>query len=229
MEYSILADNIARISERIETRTQRCGREPGSVGLLAVSKKVSSERILQAYECGISKFGENYIQEAISKQSDPALAELPIEWNFIGHLQSNKVREAAGRFERIQSVDSTSLATEIGKRSAQNGLQAQILIEFKLDRAETKFGFDLERAEEVIDEIGSISGIALCGLMGMAPYSTDPEAARPHFRRLKQIFDRLPDENRKTLSMGMTGDFETAIEEGTTQVRIGTAIFGSRT
>ena len=228
MDLSSIADNIARIQERISKSAERCGRKSEEIHLLAVSKNVSVERILEARNAGIVSFGENYVQEAVSKQQNPVFETLPVDWRFIGHLQSNKVRDVAGSFSLIQSVDSLSLANALGKKSISLGIVSKILLEVKLDLSDSKFGFLPDEVEDTAYKIDEIPGIQLCGYMGMAPFSSNPEDARPHFRRLRQLFDRLPATDRVALSMGMTGDFETAIEEGTTEVRIGTAIFGRR-
>jgi pyridoxal phosphate enzyme (YggS family) len=223
-----IADNIGRIRDRMAQAAKRAGRSADTITLLAVTKTVEPKRILEAYAAGICEFGENYLQEAVAKQNDDLLKRLDVRWHFIGHLQSNKVKEVAGRFALIQSVDSLSLAREIGRRAQRSGQTSEILLEVKLDSSEAKFGFRPEDALDAAAQAQNIPGIQLSGFMGMAPFSPDPENARPYFRRLRTLFERLPPEVCKTLSMGMTGDFEVAIEEGATLIRIGTAIFGTR-
>lgn len=223
-----ISDNIRNVQDRIAKAASRSGRLPEAVALLAVSKRVSSDRILEAVRSGVGMFGENYIQEALGKIQDPLLADVPLDWRFIGHLQSNKVKDAIGRFALIQSVDSLSLAKAIGKRAASIGATVDILFEIKLDNADTKFGIDPCETAETVAQASEIPGIRVRGLMGMPPYAPEPESSRPFFRALKLLFDALPIANQQTLSMGMSGDFEIAIEEGSTQVRIGTALFGSR-
>lgn len=223
-----IAENIHRVQDRIARAAVRSGIRPEEVALLAVTKRVPPNRILEAVEAGVTTFGENYIQEALGKLGSPLLKERALAWDFIGHLQKNKVKEAAGNFELIQSVDSLPLALAIGKRAITLGIAAGILLEIKLDNSETKFGVEPGETADLAAQVMEIPGIQLCGLMGMPPYTTDSEAARPYFRTLRQLFDNLPVANRRVLSMGMSGDFETAIEEGSTQVRIGTAIFGQR-
>jgi hypothetical protein len=181
-----------------------------------------------AYRAGVQDFGENYVQEALTKVGDPELSDPALRWHFIGHLQRNKVREIIGRFALIHSVDSLALATEIGRRAEQIGAKAALLLEVKLDQATTKFGILPEQTLATAQAVLDIPGVRLCGLMGMAPFGSNPEAARPAFRTLRTLFDQLPPEAHQVLSMGMSSDFEVAIEEGATMVRIGTALFGNR-
>ena len=223
-----IADNIARIRERIARALNRSGREDTEVTLLAVTKTVDINSVVEAYKAGIRDFCENYIQEARGKQDGELMKRDSIRWHFIGHLQTNKVKEAIGKFVLIHSVDSLSLAREIGRRAERLGKTADILLEVKMDAVDTKFGFMPAEALDAVMQIREISGIQLNGLMGMAPFSSEPENARPYFRQLNTIFEQIPPESRKILSMGMTGDFEVAIEEGATLVRIGTALFGGR-
>lgn len=206
----------------------RSGRASDTVVLVAVTKTVDVERILAACDAGIRDFGENYIQESLLKIDDTALKLRELNWHFIGHLQSNKAKEAVGRFKLIQSVDSNSLAIELSRQALRTGQPIDILMEVKLDPSTTKFGVDANQAIELAEHISDIPGVKLKGLMGMAPFSANPEDARPYFRDLYQLFIQLPQSQRMTLSMGMSGDFETAIEEGATLVRIGTALFGNR-
>jgi pyridoxal phosphate enzyme (YggS family) len=228
MAEAQIALNIARVRERIAQAASRSGREADSITLLAVTKTIAPERIIEAYAEGLRNFGENYVQEALAKMDVPLMKRQDMRWHFIGHLQRNKVRDVVGRFTLIQSVDSLALAQEIGKRSQQIGSVADLLLEVKLDPAAAKFGIAPAAVLDTADAVRQIAGIRLCGLMGMAPFASDPEAARPSFRQLYLLFRQLPVEAQQTLSMGMTGDFEIAIEEGTTLVRIGTAIFGPR-
>lgn len=223
-----IAQNIACVRERIARAAQRARRSPDSVTLVAVTKTVAQERIAEAYAAGVRDFGESYVQEALPKLNAP-IGGSEARWHFIGHLQSNKAREVVGRFVLIQSVDSLSLAKELGRRALQAGQTADILLEVKLDPRDTKFGFTPESVLEIADETEEIPGVRLRGLMGIAPYAVGVEETRSCFRRLSGLFQQLPPESRQTLSMGMSGDFEIAIEEGATLVRIGTAIFGPRT
>ncbi len=228
MATNEIGRNIAEVRSRIVRACERSRKSPDSVKLIAVSKKVTSDRIMSAAESGIKDFGESYVQEACVKISQPPLSEIKLNWHFIGHLQRNKVREVVGRFDTIHSVDSLALADEISRRSISQNLKTQILLEIRLDMAVPKFGFLPDELQEVVVKVNMMPGITLRGLMGMPPFSDSSEDSRPHFRRLKSLFDLLPDINRFVLSMGMSGDFEVAIEEGATQVRVGTAIFGHR-
>jgi pyridoxal phosphate enzyme (YggS family) len=223
-----IARNIAQVRERVAQAASRSGRDANSITLLAVTKTIAPERIVQAYHESLRDFGENYVQEALSKIEVPSMKRQDMRWHFIGHLQRNKVKAVLGRFALIQSVDSLALAQEIGKQAQKIGMVADILLEVKLDPAAAKFGIAPEETVEVAAQVQRIEGIRLGGLMGLAPFASDPEAARPSFRQLHTLFRQLPDAAQQTLSMGMTGDFEVAIEEGATMVRIGAAIFGRR-
>ena len=230
-----IAGNINAVRQRLQTACLRVGRDPTTVTLIAVTKTQPADRIVQAYQAGIRHFGENYVQEALHKVGQPPLDWPDAHWHFIGHLQSNKARDLlpkeGARFALIQSVDSLPLAHEIARRAGRNGQVAAILLEVKLDPGPTKFGFAPEAVLETAAQLQSLEGLeglVLHGLMGMAPFSSDPEEARPYFHRLKNLYLQLPKAAQRVLSMGMTGDFEVAVEEGATHVRIGTAIFGPR-
>ena len=196
--------------------------------LTAVTKTQPSASIVEAYQAGVRDFGENYVQEALGKRHNPDLDWKDTTWHFIGHLQSNKAREVVGRFDLIESIDSVTLAREIGRRAQAKGQAAPILLEVKLDPIPAKFGILPDQVLEAAAEIRQIAGLELRGLMGMAPFGLDAEQVRPYFQQLHTLYAALPPECQQVLSMGMTGDFETAIEEGATHVRIGTAIFGQR-
>jgi len=225
VHMSQIRDNIDRVRERIASAAKRSGRNPEQITLIAVTKTIAVARMREAADAGVTEFGENYYQEIKEKLADFSGS---IHWHFIGHLQSNKARYLVGRVSIIHSVDSVHLAEEIARRASSAGLVQPILLEVKLDPAETKYGISLDRCLETADTISRLKGIDLQGLMGMAPYGSAPELARPYFQSLRGQFDSLPPAQRRVLSMGMTADFETAIEEGATHVRIGTAIFGSR-
>ena len=231
--------NIAAVQQRIATACERVGRNPDTVTLIAVSKTQPPELMVAAYQAGIRHFGENYVQEALSKVGRPPLDWQDVHWHFIGHLQRNKARDIfpAGndaRFTLIQSVDSVdslALAEELDRRAVRSGKKLPVLLEVKLDPAPAKFGFAPETLLAEVARVQALEGLQRQGLMGMAPFATDPEASRPFFRQLHGLFIQLGDlvgSQIQSLSMGMTGDFETAIEEGATHVRIGTAIFGPR-
>jgi pyridoxal phosphate enzyme (YggS family) len=228
MAETEIAENIERIKARIAQAAARAGREADEVTLIAVSKTIPALRVAEAVEAGMRRFGESYVQEAVAKVTDPLLQRSDMEWHFIGHLQSNKARDVVRHFDLIHSVDSLALAREIGRRAQQEGRTMPILLEVKLDPAPAKFGFAPDQVLDEAAQTAEIPGVELRGLMGMAPFTDRPEETRPAFKRLRALFDRLPAHARYTLSMGMTGDFEVAIEEGATHVRIGTAIFGKR-
>ena len=228
MDEQDLALNVAAVRRRIAQACERSGRAPSEVTLVAVTKTVETERIRAAYEAGVRDFGENYVQEALTKVGALDLPESAVRLHFIGHLQRNKVRYIVGRFALIHSVDSLALAVEIGRRTEMQGQTADILLEVKLDPTAAKFGLPPEQTLTTAQAVTDIPGVRLCGLMGMAPFGIDPEITRPAFRTLRTLFDQLPAEARQVLSMGMSSDFEVAIEEGATMIRIGTALFGKR-
>jgi pyridoxal phosphate enzyme (YggS family) len=223
-----IADKVAGIRRRIRAAASRAGRNPDEVTLLAVTKTVEPSRIAEAYGAGVRDFGENYVQEAVNKRLDNRIEHPDIRWHFIGHVQSNKVKDVIDRFTVIQSVDSIALAREIGRRATGTHRAVEILLQVKLDSIPTKFGIAAAEILPMAEMLVDIPGIAVAGLMGMAPFAEEPEQSRSYFRALRELFERLPPASRQILSMGMTGDFDVAVEEGATLVRIGTAIFGSR-
>ena len=230
MAGSEIAENLEHIRERMERAAGKSGREPADVTLVAVSKTVGVDAMRRAIAAGVTVFGESYLQEARTKI--PQITG-PVRWDFIGHLQRNKVRHAVGLFEMIHSVDSLPLAQEINLAAGKQGKKVRILVEINVSGETTKSGIDPEGAGSLIQDLILLPHLSVEGLMTMAPYSDDPEDARPCFRALKQLQDALherhgPALNLKELSMGMSSDFEVAIEEGATLVRIGTAIFGER-
>lgn len=223
-----IESNLAQIRARIAAACERAGRETSSVALMGVSKNHPPEAVAEAARLGLRLFGENRIQEA--KAKIPACPE-GLEWQFIGHLQSNKVRDAVALFRTIQGVDSTAIAGEIDRHAAKRSLRMPVLLEVNVAGEASKFGWDPKRLLEALPELGSLAHLEIRGLMTIAPYSDDPEAARPFFRRLRELRDRcaaLLGVPLPTLSMGMSGDMEVAIEEGATVVRIGTDLFGAR-
>lgn len=239
-----IRDNIARVHERIRDACRRAGRRPEEVRLVAASKTVPPDRIREAYEAGLTDFGENRVQEAKSKSS--ALADLPITWHLIGHLQTNKARAAREIFQWVHSVDSERLAEKLASaESSEPGQTLQpgrpvplkVLIEVNLGGEESKSGVSEDGALELASAIARIArpdSLELRGLMLVPPYFEEAERARPFFSRLRELAKlinsvRLPEISIGELSMGMSHDFEVAIEEGATLVRVGTAIFGSRT
>lgn len=216
-----IADNLALVRERIALAAVRSGRRPEEITLVAATKTQSVEKVAEAIAAGAVDIGENYVQEAAEKRSVTRGGR----WHMLGHLQTNKAKIAVTVFDLIQSVDSVKLMRAIGTQARAVGQTQQVLLQVHLGDEGTKFGFLPEEVKYAIDEIVSLPGITMQGLMGIAPFGED---SRPYFQQLRHLFDELPPGNRQILSMGMSGDFETAIEEGTTLIRIGTAIFGQR-
>lgn len=217
---SRIAEGLARVEERIEQAARRAGRRREEITLIAVSKVMPAEAIREAYRAGLRHFGENYVQEFQSKRGE--LGDLPgAVFHMIGHLQSNKARQGAELFDVIQTVDTPRLA----RRLCEAGKPLQVLIEVKLSPEETKTGVAEADAPALIETVRGLGSLDLRGLMVMPPWPEKPEDSRPYFRRLRELATAhgLPE-----LSMGMSGDFEVAIEEGATMIRIGTAIFGPR-
>ncbi len=195
------------------------------IALVAVTKTIPVHYMREAFDAGVRDFGENYYQEVRDKI--PKFGT-DVHWHFIGHLQTNKAKYVAGHFALVHSIDSRELAIELGRRALTAGNRQPVLVEVKLDESATKFGVSPDAALDFAGEVAGISGIELRGLMGMASFTASQSVIRVQLAQLKGLFDRLPAEYRHTLSMGMSGDFETAIEEGSNMVRIGTAIFGAR-
>ena len=216
----MIAQRLARVEQRIEEAVRRSGRHRDEITLIGVSKVMPAEAIREAYQAGLRHFGENYVQEFASKRK--LLGDIPgAVFHMIGHLQSNKARQAAELFDVIQTVDSERLA----RRLHEAGRPLKILIEVKLSPEETKTGAAEEDLPQIIETVRGLERLDLRGLMVMPPWPKNPEDSRPYFRRLRGLADLhgLPE-----LSMGMSGDFEVAIEEGATMIRVGTAIFGPR-
>lgn len=226
-----MKENLDRINKRIADAAIACGRQPDTVRLVAVSKTMPVERVAEAIDAGALILGENYIQETREKFN--ALYDRPVQWHFIGHLQSNKSKYAVRMFDLIHSVDSIKLAKTLDREAAKNDKVQDILVQVNISREATKSGIEEDETVDLVSQIARLENIRVKGLMTMPPFFDQPEAARPFFRRLAQLRDRIADKNipgveMDELSMGMTGDFEVAIEEGATLVRIGTAIFGAR-
>ena len=219
---SDIAENLSRVKERIAQAAVRAGRSAESIKLVAVTKTVDAQRIREAIAAGVTDIGENYVQEAEAKWRE---IDDAANWHFIGHLQRNKARAAVKFFSLIQSVDSMDLAEEIGRRAAKLEKTQDVLVEVRISEEATKFGVEQEEAVGFVGKIAEVEGLRVLGLMGMAPFLPDPEDSRPYFATLRKIWDKLPEEQRLYLSMGMTADFQVAIEEGATQVRIGSALF----
>jgi len=228
----MISDNINTIREKVSRACARAGRSPSDVTLIAVAKTFPSSAVQGAVDAGVADIGENYVQELLAKRRD--LAGAAIRWHFIGHLQSNKVKDIAPWIEMIHAVDSASLAIEIDRRAAKAGRVIECLIEVNTTGEETKFGAAPARVAALVRSLGSCDNISLAGLMTIGPFLPDPEGSRPMFRRLRELKEEIgslaqSNVTMRHLSMGMTGDFEVAIDEGATLIRIGTAIFGPRT
>jgi PLP dependent protein len=226
-----IQDNVARMEDRIERACCSAGRRRDQVKLIAVSKTFPPERIREAYDAGLRDFGENRVQEAEAKIS--LLSNLDISWHLIGHLQSNKARLARELFHWVHSVDSARLAHKLNQAVPESGDRLPVLLQVNLAHEETKFGVSAEAAVGLAKEMGELPTIELRGLMLIPPFCEDPQDARPFFRRLRQLANQidslaLRNVTMRELSMGMSHDFEVAIEEGATMVRVGTAIFGQR-
>ncbi len=229
-----LSKNIAHVRERIDSAARRAGREPQGVTLMAITKTVSPDRIREAYDAGIRVFGENRVQEFAAKRG--ALGDLlDADWHMVGHLQSNKAHAAAELFHAIDSVDSVRLLQRLNSAAKALGKTLPVLIEINIGGEAAKSGTAPESGEleEMLNFAGQCGSIAIRGLMAVPPYDDDPEKSRPYFRQMAVLFERIAARqfagvSMQTLSMGMSHDFEVAIEEGSTCVRVGTAIFGER-
>ena len=213
--------------ERIEKAARKVGRDPNEIKLVAVSKTVEAARIKEAIEAGVKILGENYVQEAQKKIEEVGR---PVSWHFIGHLQSNKVKYAIRLFDMVHSLDSIPLAEELNRRAEQADRVIRVMIEVNLSKEATKFGTDEEVVVNLAKRIQNLKHLFLEGLMTMPPYFDSPEMSRPYYIALRALKERMVKEGvpMKELSMGMSNDFEIAIEEGATYVRVGTAIFGPR-
>jgi pyridoxal phosphate enzyme (YggS family) len=223
-----LADNLEIIRQRIKAACDRSDREPNSVTLLAVTKTQPPETVKAAAGLGLVLFGENKVQEAKAKIP---LCPGKARWHLIGHLQSNKCRDAVELFQMIHSVDSLALAQELNKRCEAAAKTMPVLLEVNVAAEASKFGYKPERLLAELRAVSELPRLEICGLMTVPPWSPDAEKARPHFvrlRKLKHECEQSLGAPLPHLSMGMSGDFETAIEEGATIIRIGTALFGAR-
>lgn len=225
-----IATNLRTIQQRIDHACQRSGRDPQLVSLIAVSKKKPADLVIQAATAGQPLFGESYVQEFVDKHQQ---ISTPVRWHFIGALQSNKVKYLRGTTELIHSVDRYSLAKEINKQWAAIEQTANILIQINVGAEQSKAGATPDNAEELVRRIATLPNVRIQGLMALPPYHDDLEQVRPWFRQLRQLAQQIDDLHipnvcMETLSMGMSHDFEVAIEEGATLIRVGTAIFGER-
>ncbi len=227
-----ISEKYSEIEQRKNDAALRCGRDPEEITLMAVTKKHTVAEINEAIDAGATDIGENRVQELLEKYDDVK----PVRWHLIGHLQTNKVKNIIDKVVMIHSVDSLHLAQEISKRAAAAGLVMDILIEINSAMEETKSGISADDLRALVDSIVSeCANVRVCGLMCIPPMASVPEEARPYFREAKALFDEMktwsyPEERfaPSVLSMGMSGDFEVAVEEGSTIVRVGSSIFGAR-
>lgn len=221
---------LENVKDRINKAAFKCGRDPESIHLVAVSKTISANRVREAIMAGVTTLGENYVQEARNKFN--ILGTFPVSWHFIGHLQSNKAKYAVRLFDLIHSVDTLKLAHELNKQANKVNKVQDILIQINISKEPSKSGSDIQNSANLIKDILLLENLSVKGLMAMPPFFNNPEKARPYFTALRVLRDQIqkvfPGIVLNELSMGMTGDFEVAIEEGATLVRIGTAIFGER-
>ncbi len=223
-------ERYAVLLERVARACARAGRRPEEVKILGAAKKQSPEKIREAFEAGLRLVGENYVQEAQKKRE--ALADLPLTWHLIGPLQTNKARHAVKIFDLVETVDRPAIAHELEKRAGKLGRVLPVFIEVNVGGEETKAGVAPEDLPALAEEVLSAKNLRLQGLMTIPPYREDPEEVRPFFARLRELLEdlkgRFPEAPLAELSMGMSHDFEIAIEEGATIVRVGTALFGPR-
>jgi len=227
----MVAENLGNIRSKIRSVCLRTGRDPEEIGLIAVTKSIDSGKILEAYEAGQRDFGENYVQEFRQKQEIITAGD--IRWHFIGHLQTNKVKSLIDTVSLIHSVDSFHLTEEIERQASKRNRHVDALIEVHTTDEGTKSGVSPEGVLPLVEQISALQHVHITGLMTIGPFLPDPETARPCFRRLRQLKEDIEQRqiagvHIRHLSMGMTNDFEIAIEEGATLLRIGTAIFGHR-
>ncbi|MFQ5772290.1 MAG: YggS family pyridoxal phosphate-dependent enzyme [bacterium] len=228
---SDINQRLENINERIRKVAEACNRNAETIRLVAVSKTFSADIVREAIDAGVTILGENYLQEAREKFN--ALAQYPVSWHFVGHLQTNKAQYAVRLFDLIHSVDSLKLARELDKQAKKIEKIQQVLIQVNISQEDTKSGVSAENAPDLISEISQLDNLSVKGLMTMPPFFYQPEKVRPFFSALRALRDQIKDKaisniTMEELSMGMTGDFEVGIEEGATLVRIGTAIFGER-
>lgn len=226
----MIKENLAEVEKRIQAACDRAGRNRKEVTLIAVSKTKPVSMLEEAYEAGTREFGENKVQEMMDKYE---VMPEDIHWHMIGHLQRNKVKYLMGKSYLIHSVDSLRLAEEISSQSVKHDVTTDILIEVNIAGEESKFGTSRDEAIQLVTDAAKLPNIHICGLMTIAPFVDDPEDNRIYFKQIKELSvdieeKKIDNVDMRILSMGMTGDYEVAIEEGATMVRVGTGIFGER-
>ncbi|MDO9534550.1 MAG: YggS family pyridoxal phosphate-dependent enzyme [Bacillota bacterium] len=221
----MLNKNLVSVKERLKRAASKRGVSAEEITMVAVSKTVPVEVINEAWKLGVASFGENRVQDAV-----PKIGSLPeeINWHFIGHLQTNKVKQVLPLFKLIHSLDSVKLARVIQKEGENNSLSVNVLLQVNIALEESKYGFRQEEVRDALEEIASYKNLRVLGLMGIAPFLPDPEEVRPYFRQLHRLFKEIsiPGVEMKYLSMGMSNDFEIAVEEGANMVRLGSVLFG---
>jgi PLP dependent protein len=230
-DIPLIANNLASVMQHIDEAAQKAGRSPDSIRLISVSKQVSSGKIIEAYQAGSKCFGENKVQEAVSKINE--INAQDISWHFIGHLQKNKIKYLDSRFELIHSIDSLSLAEKISTYCEGQNQRQAVLLQVNVSGEEAKFGMTPTELEDQLSSFGQLKGIQVQGLMTIPPQNSEAENSRQYFSALRVLRDKFQAMNiegveLKELSMGMTNDYLIAVEEGATLVRVGTAIFGQR-
>lgn len=229
LSTTAMLERLAAVKERIARAARACGRDPDQITLVAVSKRHPAANIAALADAGHKDFGESYIQEALAKQEE--LAGYDINWHFIGHLQRNKAKQAAGRFTLIHGVDKLELAKQLSKRALEQELEQELLIQVNIHGEEQKSGVNEQELSSLLREVTTLPNLRVTGLMTMPRFCPDPEESRSCFARLRELRDELEQElglALPRLSMGMSNDFAQAVEEGATLVRVGTDIFGER-
>jgi len=226
-----LRARLADVRDRIARAAGRAGRDPATIRLVAISKTFSADHVRAAADCGQLDFGENKLQEALEKMD--RTADLPLRWHLVGHLQSNKAKKAGGTFDEVHSVDETAIAARLDEGALAAGRSIRLLVQVNLAAEPSKYGVAADEVPAILESAGRLHAARFVGLMLLPPAVDDPEQARPYFRAVRTLRDDLVSRGVDKailgeLSMGMSHDFETAIEEGATLVRIGTAIFGDR-
>lgn len=224
-----IRENIQEVREKVAEAARRAGRDPGAVNLVAVTKTIPLDSVMEAYHCGIRDFGENRVQELLKKYG-----KIPpgVNLHFIGTLQTNKVKKIIGRANLIHSLDGMALAEEIDRAARETGQAARVLIQVNIGSEGTKRGLPPKEVLPFAEQAAGLTGLQILGLMAIAPWCKDPEDVRPYFREMNVLFkkvkERVPGLLMRHLSMGMSGDYPVAVEEGATILRVGTAIFGAR-
>lgn len=230
MTQSMIQENLDRINNRVIDAAHRSGRTPSEILVVAVTKTQSAETLELAYNAGVRVVGENRVQEVLEKWPN---FEQKFEWHLIGHLQTNKVKYIVDKVDLIHSLDSLRLADEISKQAVKIGRIIPVLVQINVDEEDSKFGIKVEDVDKFINAVSALPGIKVCGLMNIAPFSENDVFLRKTFKKMKEIFESLKNKayngvDMTYLSMGMTHDFEIAIEEGANVIRVGTGIFGTR-